>query len=461
MVLQYALTKIHLIPCLPLQGPISLPGTPSSSQYVPLRLGHVDAVTGGMNLSLPLGPKLPGRIPLGFSWVFDSTSSPRMNATSGSSILTVKAGGILSPIVWPSPLASSPQVTAWINGQSHTFLKKSAPLAMYPTPAIVGWLSKRGMTDTSQLSLATVFPSSDGTRFFLVSRTSPSVMAILVNDEAIWTLDGGTHTYFTNLWGDKVSVTQTWMTNQWPYDALLWPLQPGAPLVGSPTQIIITNENKPVPHWIKMTIPSAFTTTVADLITIQVTNGLGLPTVSLTGYCRSTLRFHYQDMGVLDSTVHSELYQIVYDWVWDFHFLLDSMTVTPTDDTAPQTTSFQWTIRTCTAGSISDYPLLGITHPNGLSETFNYDAQSLLSANSFNPLDGTWFGFCAAEIGSDMPSGSDGGVSGVVFRGAGVDQRYAHRPHSPCNDRSRRHALHLFACRPHISGIELSDIDAE
>ncbi len=119
-------------------GTISLPGTPSSSQYVPLRLGHVDAVTGGMNLSLPLGPKLPGRIPLGFSWVFDSTSSPRMNATSGSSILTVKAGGILSPIVWPSPLASSPQVTAWINGQSHTFLKKSAPLAMSPDPRYCG-----------------------------------------------------------------------------------------------------------------------------------------------------------------------------------------------------------------------------------------------------------------------------------------------------------------------------------
>lgn len=46
--------------------------TPSSGSIVKLGAGSVDAVTGNLSLRVPLGPHLPGRLPIGFAWNFSS-----------------------------------------------------------------------------------------------------------------------------------------------------------------------------------------------------------------------------------------------------------------------------------------------------------------------------------------------------------------------------------------------------
>jgi len=48
--------------------------SPSTHRSVPTGLGFVDSVTGELSLRLGLGPRLPGRVPLGFTWSYDSHS---------------------------------------------------------------------------------------------------------------------------------------------------------------------------------------------------------------------------------------------------------------------------------------------------------------------------------------------------------------------------------------------------
>ena len=46
--------------------------TPLSSRSIKIGMGSVDAVSGDISLRAPIGPRLPGRIPLGFTWSFDN-----------------------------------------------------------------------------------------------------------------------------------------------------------------------------------------------------------------------------------------------------------------------------------------------------------------------------------------------------------------------------------------------------
>ena len=154
-----------------------LQGAPSATSLIRLRNGQVDAITGDLSLTLRLGPTLPGRIPVGFSWTF------------GQSTGSAEHGPAFYPVSWPSPEVSNPQITMWFNGQCLRFLKNAAPSAGLPSVVtVVGWLSQRhaGNAVLAQLSAgARVYGSSDGQRFLIVSTAAPTAMAVLDGDEAI------------------------------------------------------------------------------------------------------------------------------------------------------------------------------------------------------------------------------------------------------------------------------------
>lgn len=69
---------------------------PSSAHLIPVKYGHVDAITGNLSLNIPLGPRLPGRIPLGFSLLYDSSRIDH------SETFHPPADGRYSPIIWPT-----------------------------------------------------------------------------------------------------------------------------------------------------------------------------------------------------------------------------------------------------------------------------------------------------------------------------------------------------------------------
>ncbi len=90
--------------------------TPSASQTIPLRLGSVDAVSGNLNLHVPLGPRLPGRLPLGFSWSYSYQDTQNY-----------KNGGNFRPVVWPGGSSSPLTTSVVVNGEGWMFYKQAAP----------------------------------------------------------------------------------------------------------------------------------------------------------------------------------------------------------------------------------------------------------------------------------------------------------------------------------------------
>ena len=223
--------------------------TPSSGRTVQLPLGTVDAVTGTLSMNIPIGPKLPGRIPVGFTWTYNSN----YGFTGGEGY-----SGCFSPVLWPQigdPSAKL-QTTVLVQGESWVFYPQVQNPAMPSDPS--WWqaaMSARGVTlhtptdadsapapwmvDGIGVYHASVAPSSDGTKFLItfgyttpVSRfdknsgtTVQSTLdlgtgyAILDGPNAIWiqhdqrppsgssTWDEVTH--FTNSWGDHVTSTET------------------------------------------------------------------------------------------------------------------------------------------------------------------------------------------------------------------------------------------------------------
>ena len=62
----------------------------SSPHLVPVRLGTVDATRGNLSLTLPLGPRIPGRLPTGLVWHFDSQDAVQF-----------RIGGAYQAVRWP------------------------------------------------------------------------------------------------------------------------------------------------------------------------------------------------------------------------------------------------------------------------------------------------------------------------------------------------------------------------
>jgi RHS repeat-associated protein len=70
---------------------------------VPVRYGSVDAVSGALHLQIPVSPKLPGRIPVGFNWSFNSQrdGAALWSDSNGSDQPGPGSGGHLAPVQWP------------------------------------------------------------------------------------------------------------------------------------------------------------------------------------------------------------------------------------------------------------------------------------------------------------------------------------------------------------------------
>lgn len=379
----------------PAGGPVptaaGILGTPTASNIIPMRFGEVEAISGAMNLSVPLGPRLPGRIPLGFSWTFNNQSSPRWAG------LPIYIGGAISPIVWPSPEMIRPQVTAWVNGRAMTFLKASKPAGGLPTRAqLQTWLSQRGVDNIASYTFSAVYPSADGTAFFVViNNPGFHSYAILHGDEAVWRIANDRVSHCTNRWGDRVSVTETFATQ----GPSIEPSDPprGTPLVGAPLVVHIQNDLAQQ-HSIDMNVTLA--STWYGQSTVAITNSMGLPQVTMKGAWRA------QQRSTFVPTSTPGIATLVYLGVYDCGFLPDSITSLATDGTS-QSLQFSWTQKLLRDGSpmVSDYPLLGITYPEGLKETFAYGKNRVLSDGSFDITTGNWIGYHPSSSYLVVPGG--------------------------------------------------------
>lgn len=411
----------------------TLQGTPSASSVIRLRAGQIDGVTGDLALALPVGPRLPGRIPLGISWNF--------NASAGD----MEQGTGLYPLSWPSPELPNPQITMWFNGRQLRFLKQASPTSGMPSVAtVVGWLQKRKVLESvlSQLSAgAGVYASADGTRFLLVSTATPTAMAVVDGEQAIWTADtlGNTRvSHVTNLWGDDVSITEENFASR------MTPMGPLTPYQAWPGLVTIRNANGPT-HTITLSIAAEGTAYCP--FTFTVSNSMGLPSASSSGILWGHQRSYLQPNGTFTNIYGEVVPQYINTYLphGDLVFLPDYFRFSATDGST-QTISLNWTksqdqvqagYAPCgtpaSQGLVNvqySLPILNsITYPDGLVESLAYSRAVSLAGNSFDPITGKWKGWgpsspdnSGVQTSSNQTGSPVGAVSRVTFTGAGVDQ---------------------------------------
>ncbi|WP_306590665.1 RHS repeat-associated core domain-containing protein [Geothrix sp. 21YS21S-4] len=209
-------------------------------RWIPVGPAQVDAVTGEMKLNLPIGPTLPGRIPIGFVWHTEGLGTASFDAYQ-----------------WPTwdSTQTGNRVIVTLGHEKVTFLR-GAPLDTTATPAAVQkWYSDRGLsTGAERIGTleegytpyfgATVFTSEDGTSHLVVSawrvkapvppkpwtpetyfppadnRVFGPRMAIIQGDTALWSSfedDAGQNIQqkarpsmeIRNRWGDWVRLDNT------------------------------------------------------------------------------------------------------------------------------------------------------------------------------------------------------------------------------------------------------------
>jgi hypothetical protein len=83
-----------------------------------------------------MGPRLPGRIPLKFTWAFDGQNS-----------LNTYVGGDFRPVVWPSSSTKRLSYTVLVNGEAWSF-----PVKYTVTYFDVPDITARGDSSHSDLS---------------------------------------------------------------------------------------------------------------------------------------------------------------------------------------------------------------------------------------------------------------------------------------------------------------------
>lgn len=106
-------------------------------------MGSVDAVSGNLLLNTTLGPTLPGRIPLGFTWNYDNQDSLQAGNPGVSNM-----GGQFRPIVWPSPgnFGDSPiQTVVLINGSPTVFYRRHNATGLPNNATLFTAMSDRGV----------------------------------------------------------------------------------------------------------------------------------------------------------------------------------------------------------------------------------------------------------------------------------------------------------------------------
>ncbi len=447
-------------------GPLT--GAPSASNLVSLRQGHVDAVTGNIHLNIPLGRRLPGRIPVGFSWVFDSLTGKKSELSGASSPFHM--GGQFSPIVWPAMRTNQPQHTVWVNGKPLTFLKVNHARYMPTLDQIKGWLKKRGMDTADALLNVSIFPSADGSRFLIMDNDLPRMeacpdywknvkfnYAILDGDQAIWTNNFGGMTYIANLWGDRVSIRSEWQTIDLGHysNGMLVCSSMGLPLPGVPAVVTITNERYPE-HWIRLEAPRVvfdenLTQPILTPVTISITSSASLrfPKVSLSGNFKMGFPSYIEGTGT-DANGNSTFIPLRL-FPYEFGYLPETIQYE-----GQPALIFSWSTSklylppgVLLGGPViqlSNTPLKSITHPNGLKESFGYvQGHVQLSANSFDPyVSGEWTGFDSQRpftpktpsnqnpwLANGGTSDVDQAVYSITYTGPGVNQAALLAPNWP------------------------------
>ena len=404
--------------------------TPSSARMIPVKLGQVDAVTGDLVLRFPLGARLPGRIPLGFTFAFDSQDS-----------VMSQIGASLKPVIWPGGSGSPQVTTVVVDGVPWVFQKKAAPAAgsMPTSGQIHQWMLQRGVDDgqaeaaavndptagiTPAFQVNEILPTADGTRFFARTswtvgcwkwdpqtkdtvpgvRTAAGRSVILSGADAIWTgtyLGNGSAstsvTHFTNKWGDHVTATEA-----------------GGKL-GSPTSIVIANVNSPS-EWVRWDRNDT-----AQTLTITSSPTIPLPSVTITGTFKDLERM--QNYWSTYPTAYDPNATYNNTGIFDGGVIPSKIVVTAGNES--RTTLFAWNLKPSYvvtnpwASGIqvtvpAAYTVSSITQPSGLQESFGYATVARLSTDSFNPpvgglpVQGTvWTGYSAwsdFELPYDNPN---------------------------------------------------------
>ncbi len=410
--------------------------TPLASRSVRIGAGSVDAVSGNLLLRVPIGPRLPGRFPIGFTWSFDNQDGLQSAGAGGPGI-----GGQFRPVVWPSGNFgdSRLQTTVCVEGESWAFQKNYSSTNMSSTSSLMVAMTARGVSpapptmpppdftleDPGTLQ-ASAIPSSDGTKllvYFWYNSTVQNVhtgalstkslapgYAILDGPKAIWmqslpsyTSIPPTHvvTHFTNLWGDHVTVdeTHTQLVNGFPVVTAIQILD----TLHTANSIALSFSQNVTPYtvtksWTDMntgatgTYPSAFWSKG----TLSITNTLGLPSATLPGYLRTLQRVApstpYGCSGYVSGTAP------VTESIWDNGFAPTQINHTATDGNG-KSISLTWPMSTSPDVPWA-YPSASpteIDYPNGMKETFTYAMVLRLSKDSYSKCTGVWAGFSMSE----------------------------------------------------------------
>ncbi|MBI4911358.1 MAG: hypothetical protein HY823_01350 [Acidobacteria bacterium] len=405
------------------------PDAPSATASIPVRLGSVDAVQGNLGLRIPLGPKLPGRIPLGFVWTLHTNDGLRSGIPIGERI-PPNLGGSFKPVEWPDladPSTSPAQATVLYQGSQLSFHRSVPAGVTLPDKAkLLAWATQRGV-DTGQTEAESylgpdpgaggvvfqvdfVYPASDGTRFFLDAYWHvdyldpvdermkhldlPKRSIVLLEDQAIWSIRAQNVTHVTNRWGDHVTITESGG-------------QPGAP-----TRIVLQNlavTADTISLDLTGVLPLAYWEDGVSLVdssptaTLTVINSLGLPTATLTGRYRSHQR----------KTPWNPQGGSTWAGIFDGGFLPLSWAESAANQT--RTTTFVWSPnrilapgRTGPGGSY--YPPyegtpalpVEVSHPEGLTETFTYAESHSLGAFSYD--NGVWSGWKPFRDSGEIPA---------------------------------------------------------
>lgn len=349
--------------------------TPATYRGIPMKYGSVDAVTGSLDLKIPLGPRLPGRLGWGFNWSYESHS-----------VTDQVLGGEFRPAVWPrTGLDNRFNYTVLLNGQAITFAHN-----FFVNMDAAGILASRGLDNLQKQALAEanlqdqpgalafhaeVHPSIDGTKFLVVSGwkltsgSSPyqyfgARMTVLDGTTTISSTLQGVTTVST-AYGDLITITETGLS----YGAFL------------DDDVDWSGIHGPISGTVTMSNQDGQTLTLTATPTaVSVTNNLGYPEVILAG---KTVQ-HTRGMAEDNSG----------RYLRDYGFIPTTMTLDG------EVTSFSWL-------PVGTYPAMNeivlanpvmfasMTHPNGLVESVAYADTPIkrYADYAFDPRKGQWIGF--------------------------------------------------------------------
>ncbi|GLH67738.1 hypothetical protein GETHED_21020 [Geothrix edaphica] len=420
--------------------------TPSASYSISMTLGSVDAVSGSINLSVPLGPTLPGRIPAGFKWTYDSMDP-----------MQSRVGGAYLPVVWPASFDISygigANTRALVLGAKYEFLRAAVPTGGIPSDeTFQAWMTARGVdlgsadanayftANGGDDSVPPMFeivakqPSADGTKWYIQSDWIVKIphnrldgtyttykvakrQVVLDGGLAVWTKDG-LSAEFTNRFGDHVSfVVASDPANLQTTYTLQDILNPGNTL----TMVLKTGSAmSPFGSW-------DFQVQQANNSTLTVTNPFGLPKVVMGGLARLGQAWVYPGPGLRGASSNGERgftptsltetadngEVAATSWTWQTETSQDSKCQDPYDPTQ---------FIECMLPSPCMY-LHTINHPNGLTESITIGDGLNLSSAAFSGS--LWVGYrpgipMTQIVANEKPNPTQGSAAWRVCRTDGV-----------------------------------------